>query len=111
VNDKMGRMKERLAAIDGVAPRHVGTAPVIAAVEEPKPLAPKREVASRERGRGVKVGRKLPEQLYESKYRRQTFYVDDALIVALDSYCAKNGLNKSEVVREALATRIGRPAT
>jgi Ribbon-helix-helix protein, copG family len=110
------KMKERLAAIDVAPPRHVGVA---VAAPEPAPVVevPKTEVVraavvkpvskapTREVGRGA-GRRKLPDQLYEAKYRRQTFYVDDALIAALDAFCLRTGENKSQVVRDAIAASI-----
>ncbi len=50
--------------------------------------------------------RKAPEATYESLFRRQTFYLDQALIDELEAYALRTGRNKSDVVRSAIRTEI-----
>lgn len=52
-------------------------------------------------------GRKPPPgQAWDDRVKRATFYVDRELLNTLDECCDRNGLNKSEFVREAITRHL-----
>jgi hypothetical protein len=43
--------------------------------------------------------------------RRDTFYLPESLLAAIDTYAHSRGMRKIDVVEEALAAKVGHPST
>ena len=112
VGAPMSKMQERLQAV--VVAKEAGERAKVEHAERPVPVSANDDGVERSvvepvgqrkaSGRlgGRPVGSRRSAVSYEESVRRQTFYLDVALIADLEAFVADTGANKSEVVRDAI---------
>ena len=116
VGAPMSKMHERLQAV--VVAKEAGERAKVEHAERPVPVSIERDAAERStieptaprkasgRFGGRPVGSRRSAVSYEESVRRQTFYLDVALIADLEAFVADTGANKSEIVRDAIRSAI-----
>lgn len=92
----MSALEDRLKAVKQ-RPRQASPAET-----EPERTSPAPQSARRVGGRRPKP----KGERWDDRVRRATFYIDVDLLDDLDATCTALGLNKSEVVREALRQHL-----
>ena len=96
LKEQLARVQQReSAAAASSTPRFQDAPPP----DETQPATDDRQ--SRRRPAGGR--RPAAGQSWDDRVKRATFYVDRDLLDDLDRFCARHELNKSEVVREAIA--------
>lgn len=113
VGAPMSKMQERLQAV--VVAKEAGERAKVEHAERPVPVSANDDAVERSavgqrkasgRFGGRPVGSRRSAVSYEESVRRQTFYLDVALIADLEAFVADTGANKSEVVRDAIRSAI-----